>query len=81
MRQKARYILGARKARTNSIDAIASLADTVDERFGGFVRNVYSSSSGSVHCDQVKAEVWALKRYVDLALTDLIGSPHDDMAA
>lgn len=81
MRQKARFILSSRKAKSNSVDTVASLADTVDERFGGFVRNVYSSSSGSVHCHSGKEEVTALKRYVDLALHDLLGGLSDEIAA
>jgi hypothetical protein len=81
MRQKARFTLMSRKAKTNSIETVGSLADTVDERFGGFVRNVYSSSSGSVHCHTGKEEIIALKRYVDLALGDLLGISHEGLAA
>ncbi|MGD9633289.1 MAG: hypothetical protein AB7G28_03780 [Pirellulales bacterium] len=72
MRQKARYILKQRKS--NELETVVSLVDTVDERFGGFVRNVYSQSSATVHSSGLEQEIRSLKKYVDLALNDLLGA-------
>ena len=73
MRQKARYVLRKQKITGNVTNSVISLTDTVDEKFGGFVRNVYVRSSGSVHSTSGIEDVRSLKKYVDLALSDLVG--------
>lgn len=72
MRQKAVFILRARRAKDSQIKAFADAVDVIEEAIGKFVRSVYSRSSTAVHVQVSRDEAARIKDYVSLVLAELL---------
>jgi hypothetical protein len=72
MKQKTRFILKSRRWSESARKQVEEATDVVEEKVGGFVRSVYSSSSASVHTTGDKKEVLSMLRFVETALAELL---------
>lgn len=72
MKQKAVFILRARRPKDSQIKAFADAVDVIEEVIGKFVRSVYSRSSTAVHVQVSRDEAARIKDYVSLVLAELL---------
>jgi len=72
MKQKVSYVLSQRKMTKAQIRTSSNLIDVVEDRFGHFVRSVYTRSSVAVHTTAIKAEAVRIRANVKLALSELL---------
>ncbi len=71
-KQKARYILRARKSRSSAVEVVESSLRTVEEAVAALARATYQRGSASTHAGTDGVEVRNLKRYVDAVLGELL---------
>jgi hypothetical protein len=71
-KQKVRYILKARKARTTAVTVAENSLSTVDEAVATLARATYDRGSTSAHVPPPLAEVRNMKRYVEALLGELL---------
>lgn len=72
MRQKAIFVLKARRRSDAERKPFASAMDIIDELIGAFCRGVYTRSSVAVHVSPTRAEAAKLADYVTLVLRELL---------
>ena len=72
MKQKAVFILRARRPKDPQIRAFADAVNVVEEAIGKFIRSVYSRSSAAVHARVSRDEAVRVKDYVSLVLAELL---------
>lgn len=72
MKQKMSFILKSRKINSASIQAAEKTIQTVEDTIATFVRSVYTRANVSTHTPTEKSEVARLKRYTQLALTEIL---------
>jgi hypothetical protein len=72
MKQKVRFIIRGRQGSESQSRSFEDATEVIDDKLGGFVRSVYSRSSGSVHSACSKPEVESIKRFVDMVFVELL---------
>ncbi len=72
MKQKAVFILRARRAKKPQMKTFSDALDVVDELIGGLARSVYTRSSVAVHVAHSREETCKVRDYVTLLLAELL---------
>lgn len=72
MKQKAVFVLKARRPKDPQVKAFAEAIDVIENLIGKFVRAVYTRSSLSVHTDPSPEEARRVRDYVSLVLVELL---------
>lgn len=72
MKQKAIFIMRARRPKDPQVKAFGDAIDVVEELIGKFVRSVYTRSSVAVHVADSKEEAKKVRDYVALVLGELL---------
>ena len=72
MKQKAVFILRARRAKKAQVKAFGEAFDVVDELIGNLARSVYTRSSVAVHVADSREEARKVRDYVSLLLAELL---------
>jgi len=72
MKQKAIFILRARRMNSSQAKTFTDAIDVVDEAIGKFLRSAYSGSSVVVHVQMSRDEAVRVRNYVSLVLTELL---------
>src|ERR1051326_2752482 len=72
MKQKATFILRARRPKDSQAKAFADAVAVVEESIGKFVRSVYTQSSVRVHVASSQNEVRRIRDYVTLVIGELL---------
>lgn len=73
MKQKARYILKAKRPRENTIKTLDESLDLVEEKIASLVRATYSRTSASAHTLSERSEVMQIKKYIEIVIIELLG--------
>jgi hypothetical protein len=72
MKQKAVFILRARRAKKTQVKAFGEAFDLVDGLIGNLARSVYTRSSVAVHVADSREEARKVRDYVSLVLAELL---------
>jgi len=72
MKQKAIFILRARRPKDPQVKAFGDAIDVIEELIGKLVRSVYTRSSVAVHIADSKEEARKVRDYVTLVLAELL---------
>lgn len=72
MKQKAVFILRARRPKDPQMKTLADAVNVVEELIGKFVRSVYTHSSVAVHVAGSKDEAKKVRDYVSFVLAELL---------
>ena len=72
MKQKVRYILRAREVAENSMKAPEAAINTIEDRIASFTRATYDRSSISAHTSSERKEVFQIKNYVNVVMSELL---------
>src|SRR6266496_5910171 len=72
MKQKAVFILRARRAKKPQVKTFTEALDVVDELIANLARSVYTRSSVSVHVADSREEARKVRDYVSLVLAELL---------
>jgi hypothetical protein len=72
MKQKAVFILRARRAKKPQVKTFTEALDVVDELIGNLARSVYTRSSVAVHVADSREEARKVRDFVSLVLAELL---------
>ena len=72
MKQKAVFILHARRLKDPQLKSFTNVIDVIEEMIGKFVRSVYTRSSVAVHVSDSRDEARKVRDYVTLVLAELL---------
>ncbi len=72
MKQKAVFVLRARRPKDPQTKAFKDAIDVVEGLIGNFARSVYTRSSVAVHVADSKDEASKVRDYVTLVLVELL---------
>jgi hypothetical protein len=72
MKQKVRFILRKRRVSSAQADAPETAVEAVDDLVGGFIRSVYTGSSGATHTPASRDDVLRIRDWVRVALCQLL---------
>ena len=72
MKQKVRYILKVREVADTAMKAPEEAIGIVEERVAAFARATYDRSSVSAHVASERKEVFQMKNYVNVVLSELL---------
>jgi hypothetical protein len=72
MKQKAVFILRARRTKKAQVKTFAEAFDVVDGLIGNLARSVYTRSSVAVHVADSREEARKVRDYVSLVLAELL---------